>query len=137
MTFETGLRSRLKADASIDAIIGKKDGAPSIDWKERREGAPFPAIVLEIAFGDRSQHMGGFNVFQSFRTQFRCTADNPKSASELRDAVIACIAPEATEGDVKFLRAQGIRHFGRVEKSTAATLHHEFVEAEIWSGPAT
>lgn len=137
MTFETALRSRLKNDATINTIIGKKGGVSSIDWKERPERAPFPSIVLEVVFGDRSQHMGGFNAFQPYRTQFRCTADNPADAVALRDAVIECIAPEETVEDVKFLRAQGINHFGRVERGGAATLHHEFVEAEIWSGPAS
>lgn len=137
MTFETALRSRLKNDATINTIIGKKSGAPSIDWKERREGSPFPAIVLDITFGDRSQNMSGFDSFKPFRTQFRCTAENPKDAIGLREAVIACIAPEAVEDGVKFLRAQNISHFGRVQNSAPTTLHHEYVEAEIWSGPAT
>lgn len=137
MTFETALRSRLKDDATVAGIVGSYEGHPSIDWKERPEKHPFPAIVLEVVFGDRSQHMAGFNTFQPYRTQFRCTAEDPKTAAELRNAVIACIAPATVKADMEFLRAQSINHFGRTEKSIPATLHHEFVEAEIWAAPAS
>lgn len=136
MTFETDLRERLKDNAGVTAVVGAKDGIKSIDWNERRQGAPYPAIVLDVVFGDRSQHFGGFNAFQSARTQFRCTATNRKAAIDLREAVIAAITPGAVEGNTEFLRAQEISHFGRTEKSEAATLHHEFVDAAIWHGSA-
>lgn len=136
MTFEVDLRERLKGDAGVSAVVGLSGGIKSIDWNERRQGAPYPAIVMDVVFGDRSQHFGGFNSFQSARVQFRCTAMTRKAAIDLREAVISTVTPAAVEGDTEFLRAQAINHFGRTEKSEAGTLHHEFVDAVVWHGSA-
>lgn len=136
MSFEADLRSRLKADSGVDVLIGKKSGVKSIDWNERPQGAPYPAIVLETVFADLSQHMSGFNTFQPTRTQFRCTATDRAKAIALRNAVIACVVPEGTEGTTKFLRAQSVNHFAQTEKSATETLHHEIVDAEMWHGPS-
>lgn len=134
MTFEIDLRSRLKADTGVGAIVGVKSGVKSIDWNERPQTAPYPAIVLETVFAELSQHMGGFNTFQPTRTQFRCTATDRATAIALRNAVIACVVPEATEGGTRFLRAQGVNHIAQTEKSATQTLHHEIVDAEMWHG---
>ena len=136
MSFEPDLRARLKADAGIDALIGKKSGAKSIDWNERPQGLPYPSIVIETVFGDLSQHMGGFNTFQPTRTQFRCTATDRATAIALRKAVVACVAPEAIQGTTSFRRAQGVSYFAQTQKSATETLHHEIVDAEMWHGPS-
>lgn len=136
MSFEVDLRSRLKADSGVDALIGKTGSVKSIDWNERPQGARYPSIVMNVVLSELSQHMQGFNHFQPTRTRFRCTDTDRTKAIALRNAVIACIVPEATQGDTKFLRAQGVTHYPTTQGTGTDTLHHEFVDAEMWHGPA-
>lgn len=127
MSMETALRTRLKDDAGVSAIVGTR-----IDWDERPQRSAYPAVVLEMAVDNRTQHMAGFDTFRSTRIQINCLAQTAAQKITLREAVIAAIAPPATTGGVEFLRAQDITVIPRNENTDAGFVHRDLIDLKIW-----
>ncbi|WP_343347653.1 DUF3168 domain-containing protein [Sphingomicrobium sp. XHP0239] len=124
---EDALRTRLKADPAVAAIVGA-----GVYWDERPQATAYPAVVLETIFGQRDQHLKGFDGFHSTRVQVNCFSTTKKEAVSLREAVIAAIVPAAAEGGTEFLRAQDIEVRQGPKSTSTGTTHNEIVEATIW-----
>lgn len=129
MTFETALRTRLKDNAPVAALVGTR-----IDWTVRPQKTALPALVLTLISDNRAQHMGGFNGFRETRVQVDCYAGTAKLACELRDAVIAAIAPAATVSTTEFLRSFINNVIDRSENSDTGFVHRQLVDVNIWHG---
>lgn len=123
---ETALRSKLKADAAVSALVGSR-----VDWNERPQKSQLPAIVLQLIADNRSQHMGGFDTFTQTRVQIDCFAETAKTSVELANAVIAAIVPAST-GSTEFLRGfiNDVRDLG--ENTETGFVHRRMVDAYIW-----
>jgi len=126
MSFESALRTRLKDDATISGIAGA-----NIYWSARKQGSPFPAVVLTTIYGERPQHFGGFsdNIKRS-NIQIACYATSVTVAQALREAVFAAIVPEATVGGVTFQRAFP-EYRSRVQNTETTEVFQEIIEAEF------
>lgn len=127
MSFEGALRDRLKNAAPVAAIVGTR-----IDWTVRPEGAPLPAIVLQIVSDARSQHMGGFDAYRATRVQVDCYANTRAAVVTLREAVIAALAPGADQGGVSFLRSFVNNVIDRGENTSTAFVHRDLIDITIW-----
>lgn len=131
--WETALRSRLKGDAAVAALVGTdRDGNLSIDWKVKPQRSPYPAVVLTNGGSDRSQSMAGFISLRRTRLRLRCSAENPAVAAALREAVIAAVVAEAVVDGVTFARAQNIDHYDGTEATDTGLIHQEFISLDLW-----
>lgn len=127
MSFEPALRTRLKEDVLVSAIVGTR-----IDWTVRPQGSPFPAVVLKTISDGRPQHMGGFQTFRESRVQIDCYASTRAEAVALGAAVIAAIVPAAEVGGVTFRRTfiDTVRDLGA--NTDAGFVHRDSIDAHIW-----
>ncbi len=132
MGFETALRSRLKDDAGVDALIGKDGAIPSIDWTVRRQGAPLPAIVLTTISDPRPQTHDGPDSIRPSRVQADVLGEDRASVVALREAVIAALLPAGTFSAVQFDRAQvdAVRDLGRQDETRF--VHRDSIDFIIW-----
>ena len=126
MSFKTALRSRIKDDATVGAIVGA-----NVFWSTRPQGSPFPAVVLTTVFAEAPQHFGGYSpTLRRDVVQIDCYASTAKVAAELREAVLAAIVPEATVGGVTFQRAFPDWR-DDVRNTPAGEVFREIIEAEF------
>lgn len=132
MGFETALRSRLKDDAGVDALIGKDGAILSIDWTVRRQGAPLPAIVLTLVSDPRPQTHDGPDSIRPSRVQIDVLGEDRTSVVALREAVIAALLPAGTYSAVQFDRAQvdAVRDLGRQDDTRF--VHRDSIDFIIW-----
>ncbi len=127
MSFETALRSRLKAAGAVTAIVGQR-----IDWTERPQRSAYPAVVLQIVSDDRSQHMKGFNGFRPTRVQIDCFALKADTKVTLREAVIAAVVPAASVSPATFLRAFVNNVIDRSENTETGFVHRDLIDLTFW-----
>lgn len=95
---EVELRACLKANAALTALVETR-----IDWDERPQGKPLPAITLQLIteLGDR--HMGGVQATQIDRVQMDVWGGTFASAKAVRDAAVAVLEAASVQGSVRFL----------------------------------
>lgn len=96
MTFETALRDRVIDGTDIDGRVY---------WALRPEESEYPSIVLTLVSDEREQDLNGFTVTRPTRVQFDCYAMDRGEVAQLREAVIAAVAPPALVDGVQFQRA--------------------------------
>lgn len=127
MAFEPALRTRLKDDTAVAAIVGTR-----IDWTVRPQGSALPAVVLQIIADGRPQHMQGFQRFRETRVQIDCFATTRAAASALSAAVIAAITPAAEVSGTAFRRAfiDTVRDLGA--NTDTGFVHRDSIDALIW-----
>lgn len=132
MGFETALRGRLIGDATVGALVGKEGAIPSIDWTVRRQGAPFPAIVLSLVSDPRPQTHDGPDSIRDSRVQVDVVADDRAGVVALREAVIAALLPAGTFFGVQFDRAfvDGVRDRGSQDETRF--VHRDSIDFIIW-----
>ena len=121
---ENALRARVIA--AVPAVSGR------VYWGVRPQGSALPAIVLTTVSDARTQHMDGFDTFQQKRVQIDCYATAYSAAIEMREAVIAGLAPEADLGGTRFLRGFVNNTMSRGEDTTTGYVHRQMVDLTIW-----
>jgi hypothetical protein len=127
MSMETALRTRLKNDAGVSALVGTR-----IDWSVRPQGSITPCVVLTMIADNRDQHFQGFAGFRSTRIQIDCYAATKAAAVALREAVIAAVVPEATVSGVTFLRAFINTVLDRGDQTETGFIHRELIDLNCW-----
>lgn len=128
MSMETALRARLMADAAISAIVGNR-----VDWSNRPSANAYPALTMMVVSDVRDQRMKAFQALTRPRVQFDCMALTAGEKVALREAVIACLAPRATVGGVKFEPVTGVNIVDAGEdKPGVGFIHRDSVDAIIW-----
>lgn len=127
MSFETDLRTRLLADATIAAAVGTR-----IYWKMRPQGSALPAIVLGTIYGARDQHFEGPIGTQGNRIQFDCLASTALAALNLRDAVVAEIEGGGAAGATTFQGGFVNLYRDAAEDTASGVVHTQMVDATIW-----
>lgn len=121
---ETDLRARVMA--AVPAV------GTRVYWGIRPQNSALPAIVLTTVSDERSQHMAGFDTYQPKRVQVDCYATTYAQAVDLREAVIAGVVPEATQGVTRFLRAFVNNTMSRGSDTTAGFVHRQMIDLSIW-----
>lgn len=126
MTMQSALRTRLKADATVAALVSTR-----IDWVERPQGKALPAITLQTISDPRPQHMGGNQDTRQTIVQVDCWAAKYADVRECADAVIACLTPSADAGGVRFLRSFVDNERDLAERTETATIYRVSVDMRI------
>jgi hypothetical protein len=127
MSMETALRSRLKNDAGVSALVGSR-----VDWTQRPQGTSAPCVVLTAIADNRDQHFQGFAGFRSTRIQIDCYAATKAVSVALREAIISAVVPEATEGGVTFLRSFINTVLDRGDQTETGFVHRELIDLTCW-----
>ena len=99
MDWERALRSRLLAAAPIAAFVSAR-----VDWDERPQGKPLPAITLQTIDEPTVQHFDGIDRTQEALVQIDAWAATAADRKALKDAVIATLVPAQTQDGVRFQR---------------------------------
>lgn len=97
------LIARAKADTATTEIFGTR-----IFWQVRPQKAPgngYPALVLQVISGERTQHLDGFDDMATARVQLSSFAKTYGKARTGAEAAIAALVPEAEVGGIVFWRA--------------------------------
>lgn len=124
MSFETVLRSRIKADAVFSGA--------TVEWDERPQAAAYPAVVLETIAGDRAQTFAGLQKTNRDRIQFNVFAMDKATAVALREAIIAIVTTPVTAGGIEFQRGSIVMHRSDTESADNGTVRIEIVDAYLW-----
>lgn len=123
---ERALRTRMKADAAITAIVGSH-----VHWKRRPERSPYPSLVLTLVNSDYTQSHDGLTGFRPSLVRFSCFAEDLSTAVALRGAVIDVILQPAIVDGTEFLVAQGVSTRSRQNDTDAGVIDQEIVEATL------
>lgn len=132
MNWEQALRQRLLDDPGVAALVGSDGGIKSIDWTVRRQGAPLPAIVLQLISDPRPQTHDGFDSIRPSRVQMDVIGDDRGAVVALRDAGIAALVLAGTFEGIRFDRAKvdSVRDLGRLDNDIFR--HRDSVDFIFW-----
>lgn len=83
MDWQEALRARLLADSPLATLVSTR-----IDWLERPQGKPLPAVTLQSISDGREQHMKGFEGLQPKRVQYDVWGDTFASVRAVVEALI-------------------------------------------------
>lgn len=119
MQFHEGITFRLLNSASVTDIVGRR-----VNWGERPQGEPLPALTLQVVSDPRPSHLKGLDGARSTRVQADCWAETLLQALALARAVIATLQPPAAVDGKKFgnARVDGQRDLGETVGSGNASL---------------
>ncbi len=130
MAFEEALAKRLLDDAEIATLVGSR-----VEWEEREQSGGLPAILLELVSDPRPVNLDGFVGLRETRVTITCFASGAKAARNLRERVIAVLAPPAALLDVQFSRSFFELVRAGVQRGGVAPVHKGMIDALIWHSP--
>jgi len=97
MSWEVAAAGRLLGASAVAILVGQR-----VDWTRRPQGAPLPAVVLELITDPRPQTHDGADSIRWSRVRAKCLAETRAGAIALREAVIAALVPAGEFGGVWF-----------------------------------
>ncbi|HCS17665.1 MAG TPA: DUF3168 domain-containing protein [Erythrobacter sp.] len=100
---EEALVARLRADASIAALVATVNSRPAVDWMERPES--LPAVTLQDVSAGRNYAHSGAVGLDNPMVQIDCWAESYGEAKVLARAVIAEMEGAATVSGIAFEHA--------------------------------
>lgn len=130
---EADLRARLTGDPTVKAAVK----ASAIAWGDRPQASGLPAITLDFIDDARPQHMTDFQAVRGTQVQVDVWADDKLTARDLREAVIAALAPTANIGATSFRRSFVDRVGSSFESVETAIVYRERIDFTIWHAAAT
>lgn len=131
---EADLRTRLLAASAVTLIVTTR-----VSWATRPQSTRLPAItLLLISPGRKYNHAGADNLKES-RVQVDCWATSHLQASQLADAVIATLEPEATVGTTIFSESllDAGRDFDPESLDGGVTAYRRSLDFMVWWTPAS
>lgn len=97
MSWEVAVTGRLLDAPAVAGLVKKR-----VDWTVREQGAPLPAIVLELISDPRPQTHDGPDSIRWSRVRAKCLAATRAGAIALRNEVIPALVPAGAFGGVWF-----------------------------------
>ena len=94
---EADLRTRLLAASAVTGIVSTR-----ISWATRPQASRLPAITLKKISPGRDYNHSGADDLKDPRVQINCWAASHLQASQLAEAVIATLEPQAEVGTTQF-----------------------------------
>lgn len=130
--FEEDLRARLNADAGIAAKVAQGASA----WGDRPQASGLPAITLDDIADPRDQHMTDFQALCQRQVQIDVWSLDKLEARDLRELVIAALAPAATVGSSVFRRGFIVNRASDFEKlGSGPIVYRERLDWKFWFSP--
>lgn len=130
---EEALLERLRADASIAAIVGAR-----VNWIERPQGSTLPAVTLQVISPGREYTYAGASGTASPRVQADCWGRTYQEAKLLSRALIACVEQRETVRGIRFAPAfiDAARDMPTEELDGGAKVYRVSIDAIVWNSPA-
>lgn len=125
---EEDLRARLTSDPAIRASVN----SAAIAWGDRPQASGLPAITLDFIDDARPVHMTDFQALRGTQVQVDVWAADKKTARDLREAVIAVLAPPASVGATSFRRSLVDRTNSSFESVETAIVYRERIDFTVW-----
>lgn len=119
---QVALRSRLKGDAGVSALVG-----PRVYWGDRPQGSALPAIVLNLISDGRGYLMQGADATQQYRVQIDIYGSTYAAMDAVRGAVVTCL--ELTSGS--FQPSFVMRNSDLEESTDTALLYRASMDFKI------
>jgi len=127
MNFQTGVRARLLANATVAAGVSTR-----IFWGERPQGTTLPAIVLQTISDPRPAHLTDYDGARSTLVQMDVYATTYAAALTIAQAAIEVLKVPATISGKTFGPAFVDSQRDTVETSGTVNLHRQSVDFNIW-----
>ena len=127
MDFQSGVRSRLLTDAAVAAAVLTR-----IDWGQRPQGSPYPAIVLQTISDSRPVHLKDYQTTRSTLVQMDVYATTYAAALSIARAAIAVLKVPATVSGKVFGPSFVDSQRDTVEPSGTTNIHRQSVDFNIW-----
>lgn len=99
MDWQEAHRARLLANGPLAALIGT-----GLDWMERPQGKPLPAVTMQCVADGRVQHLKGFEGLQAARVQYDVWGETYASVRAVVEALITAAVPSSTANGHVFSR---------------------------------
>ncbi len=126
MDWQEALRERLQGQAGVMALCR------AVSWHARNQAEAGPQLVLHLVSDLRPQTLAGFTERRGSRVQFDALAAQRGTAKDLREAVIAAIAPPQLVDAIQFGAATEISARGSATLDGAQIIYRESFDAIIW-----
>lgn len=126
MDFQTGVRARLLANSTVAAGVGTR-----IDWGQRVQSAPYPAIVLQTISDPRPAHLKDYDGARSTIITMDVYATTYAAALTIARAAIAVLKVPATISGKVFGPAFVERQDDTVEPSGTSNIYRQSVDFNI------
>jgi hypothetical protein len=128
MDMEGALRARIIAAATL--------AGSRVYWDERPQNSVLPDVTLTIAPTSRQQHMGGFQSTQATEIQADVRAASFANKKQLKEQVIAAVAPKHTGNGISFGPATDVRERTLNERTETQFFYRDVIEFTAWHSPA-
>lgn len=127
MDWRAALRTRLKDDATVQAIVGAR-----VHWNSRPQGGALPAIVLQVISDPRPQHMKASQRLRDSLVQISVMATIPATVAALEEAVVSALLPPAEVHGIAFSRAflESARDAG--EQTDIEFINRTLLDVRVW-----
>ncbi len=126
MDFQTGVRARLIADATLAGLVSTR-----IDWGQRPQNAAFPSIVLQTISDPRPVHLKDYENARSTLVQMDVYATTYAAALSIARAAIAVLKVPATLSGKVFGPAFVDSQRDTVEPSGTTNIHRQSIDFSI------
>ena len=127
MDLQAALRSRLLGNATVAAAVSTR-----IDWGQRPQGSPYPAIVLQTISDPRPVHLKDYEATRSTLVQMDVYALTYSAALSIARAAIAVLKVPATVSGKVFGPTFVDGQRDTVEPSGTTNIHRQSVDFNIW-----
>ena len=127
MDMQAALRSRLLANATVAAAVSTR-----IDWGQRPQGSPYPAIVLQTISDPRPVHLKDYEATRSTLVQLDVYATTYAAALSIARAAIAVLKVPATVSGKVFGPSFVDGQRDTVEPSGTTNIHRQSVDLSVW-----
>ena len=130
MDMEGALRARLLAAPAVTGLAQQR-----VYWENRPQGSALPAIVLDMVTDIRDQTLGGFQSLLAAHVQASVYALSFAEKKQLKEAVIAAIAPQSEANGIWFDPATEIAATPRNEQVETQYIYADLIDFTVHYRP--
>ena len=135
---QADLIARLRADATLTALLGAKSSRSAIDWVARPIAAALPSVTLNEIMAQPIYTMAGEADNSSALIQVDVWSDDVLAGVLALDRITLLLATDATQGSTYFCRAflsSGPRNMNVADLPGGATVHHRTADFQFYHRP--
>lgn len=129
---EEALRARLLGSAGLVAIVERR-----VDWGMRAQGAPMPAVTLNIITGSATLHMQGPDGWDRARVQLDTWGRTFKAARDIRhlvaDPSVGLLTAWRGDQSGYRLRTFVLSHRSLDDSDAQGPVFRQSVDVLVWS----
>lgn len=135
MDMYQALRSRLLTGDGMAALVSNR-----VDWDERPQGKPLPAITLQVVTDPDEQTYEGPQILRSTLVQMDIWAIDRATTVAIKKAALPAILPAIRMDAIRFEQSfvsdsQDTTETATVSSIGTSTVFRTRVDLRVWSAP--